>query len=135
SMPRIEDACPQCALPSPQRAVCGACLAKPPDYAATLAAWRYGFPADRLLHSFKYGGRLALAEPFAIAVAEAAQARRMPMADCLIAMPLSARRQRERGFNHAHEIARRLSWRCGIPLVAGLTRTRDAPPQAGLTLR
>ena len=50
-------------------------------------------------------------------------------------MPLAARRQRQRGFNHAHEIARRLSAYVRIPLGHDLRRTRDAPPQAGLTLR
>jgi ComF family protein len=134
-MPRITDACPRCALPSRERLVCGACLAKPPPFDATIAAWRYAFPADRLLQSFKYAGMLALAEPFAAAVAEAVRAHDAPMPDRLVAMPLSSRRQRERGFNHAHEIARRLSACVDVPLARGLTRMRDAPPQAGLTLR
>ena len=134
-MPRIADACPRCALPSRNRLVCGACLAKPPPFDATVAAWCYAFPADRLLQSFKYAATLALAEPFATAVAEAVRAHAAPMPDRLVAMPLSSRRQRERGFNHAHEIARRLSACVDVPLVRGLTRTRDAPPQAGLTLR
>ncbi|HXR56721.1 MAG TPA: ComF family protein [Casimicrobiaceae bacterium] len=134
-MPRIADACPRCALPSRERLVCGACLAKPPPFDATVAAWRYAFPADRLLQSFKYAGMLALAEPFSIAVAEAARMQGAPMPDRLVAMPLSARRQRERGFNHAHEIARRLSACVDVPLSPALTRTRDAPPQAGLALR
>ena len=134
-MPRIADACPQCALPSPGNRSCGACLATPPPYAATIAAWRYAFPADRLLQAFKYGGRLALAEPFAQALCDAVHARAMPMPDRLVAMPLSRARQRARGFNHAHEIARRVSSLTGVRLERALRRTRDAPPQAGLTLR
>jgi ComF family protein len=134
-MPRIADACPRCALPSAAGLVCGRCLARPPVFSATVAAWRYGFPADRLLHAFKYGGRLALAEPFAVALCEAVRARGAPAPDRLIAIPLAARRQRERGFNHAHEIARRVSSRLGVPLATGVRRTRDSPPQAGATLR
>lgn len=134
-MPRIGHACPQCALPSPDNLLCGACLAKAPPYAAVIAAWHYAFPADRLLQAFKYGGRLALAEPFARAIREAVHARAMPLPDCLIAMPLSTRRQRERGFNHAHEIGRRVASLTGVRLVRALKRMRDAPPQAGLTLR
>lgn len=134
-MPRIADACPRCGLAAPGSLVCGTCLARPPPFDATIAAWRYAFPADRVLQSFKYGARLALAEPLAQAIAAAARARNASMPDCLVAMPLSARRQRERGFNHAHEIARRLSALLGITLTHDLRRTRDAPPQAGLTLR
>jgi ComF family protein len=134
-MPRIADPCPQCALPSPDNLLCGACLANAPPYAATITAWRYAFPADRLLRAFKYGAQLALAEPLALALCHAVRARAMPTPDRLIAMPLSAQRQRERGFNHAHEIARRVSSSTRVRLERAFRRTRDAPPQAGLTLR
>ena len=43
-----------------------------------------------------------------------------------------AARQRHRGFNHAQEIARVVSSLTGVPLLAGLRRIRDSPPQAGL---
>jgi ComF family protein len=134
-MPRIAPACPRCALPAPDGGECGACLAKPPPFAATVAAWRYAFPADKLLQSLKYGGRLALAEPLAVALEAAVRARDAPLPRHVIALPLSPRRQRERGFNQAHEIARRVAARLDIPLVPGFRRTVDAPPQAGLTLR
>jgi ComF family protein len=134
-MPTLTNACPQCALPTPDSLPCGACLTKPPPYAATVAAWRYAFPADRLLQAFKYGGRLALGEPLAAALSCAVRARGLAMPDRLIALPPSRRRQRERGFNHAHEIARRVSSSTGVPLERAFRRTRDAPPQAGLTLR
>ena len=134
-MPAIGEACPRCALASARNLVCGACLARPPPFDAAIAAWRYAFPADRLLQAFKYAGMLALAEPLAFALADAVVGRGAERPDVLVAMPLSARRQRERGFNHAHEIARRLSARLAIAQEAALFRTRDAPPQAGLTLR
>lgn len=54
----------------------------------------------------------------------------------MVAVPLSARRQRERGFNQALEIARVLARRTGIPLDArAIVRTRDTPPQADLPWR
>ena len=131
-MPRIAAPCPRCALPTFTGEICGACLASPPAHDATIAAWRYAFPADRLLQAFKYGGRLELAEPLAQALAEAVVARRSPLPERLVALPLSARRQRIRGFNQAQEIARRVGACLGIPLEAGLVRVVDAPPQAGL---
>jgi ComF family protein len=135
SMPTIGAACPRCALASPGGVLCGRCIARAPPFDVTLAAWRYAFPADRLLQAFKYDGRLALAEPLARAIAGAVIARDAPLPERLLAMPLAPRRQRERGFNHAHEIARRLSAYVHVPLAQDLRRTRDAPPQAGLTLR
>ena len=135
AMPKDDRACPRCALASNDGRVCGACIAKPPPFDAAIAAWRYAFPADRLLQAFKYAGMLALAEPLACALADAIVLRDAARPDAVIAMPLSRSRQRERGFNHAHEIARRLAGRLDVPLVHALRRTRDAPAQAGLTLR
>ncbi len=132
ALPRIAAACPRCALPSPGAAVCGACLARPPPYVAALAAWAYVFPVDRLLQEFKYGGRLALAEPLALALCAALAARETPVPDCLAAIPLAPRRQRARGFNHAREIASRVGGAIGVPLAGGLRRMRETPPQAGL---
>ena len=131
-MPCIAFACPRCALPSPSALTCGRCLARPPTHAVTVAAWRYAFPADRLLHAFKYGGRLALADPLAAALANAVARRGDPLPDRLIALPLAPSRQRARGFNHAQEIARRVSRHTSVPLVGALRRVRDSPPQAGL---
>lgn len=53
--------------------------------------------------------------------------------DVLIPMPLTPTRLAERGFNHAHEIARRVSKATGIPLAANACRkVRDTAPQAAL---
>ena len=134
ALPRIAAACPRCALPSPDAAVCGACLAQPPPYVAALAAWAYVFPVDRLLQEFKYGGRLALAEPLALALCATLASREAPAPDCLAAIPLAPRRQRARGFNHAREIASRVGDGIGVPLADGLRRTRETPPQAALRL-
>lgn len=135
-MPWLGSSCVRCALPLPGGdGVCGTCLAAPPRYTATIAAWRYAFPADRLLKAFKCEGRLALAEPLAAALTAAVAATDAQLPLRLAAVPLSAARQRERGFNHAHEIARRVSRDVGIVLVRRFVRTRDGPRQAGLTLR
>jgi ComF family protein len=133
-MPVIAHACPRCALATPDATICGRCLAAPPPYASTIAAWRYAFPADRLLQRLKYDGDLALAEPLGDALARAVVVRG-ERPDAIVAMPLSRARQRHRGFNHAHEIARRVARVLDGPLGGGLVRTRDAPPQAGLALR
>ena len=128
ALPRIAEACPLCALPTAGGAVCGACLRKPPPFDATRAAFVYAYPVDRLIHSLKYGARLAYAEFFADALAARITAR----PDVLVALPLAASRQRQRGFNQAQEIARQLARSVRVPVAAGLTRIRDTPAQASL---
>jgi len=135
AMPQCERACPRCALATPDGSACGRCLAQPPPFDATCAAWRYAFPVDRLVGAFKYGGRLALADPLARALADAVRRRAAPLPDCVLAMPLAPLRQRHRGFNQAHEIARRVAAQLRLPMRNTLVRTRETPAQAGLTLR
>lgn len=134
ALPPLPPACPVCARPSYGSAVCGACLKRPPKFAATLAACAYAFPLDRLVQALKYEHRLALAEPLGDALAAAAL--RAPVShqrpDALLALPLAAARQRERGFNQSIEIARAVARRTGLPLVTGLVRTGNAPAQATL---
>ena len=133
ALPRLGPACPVCALPTPDGAVCGQCLAHPPPFDATIAAFAYAFPVDRLMHAFKYHGRVALAEWGAGAIRDAYRRRTDAMAAQLIALPLSRERQRERGYNQAHEIARVLARELRMPLVRdGVHRDRAAPPQAAL---
>ncbi len=95
---------------------------------ATRAVFVYTYPLDRLVQALKYRAQLAYADYFAAALADLVG--RWP--DVLAPVPLAAARQRERGFNQAEEIARRLATRGGVPLVAGLVRTRAAPAQASL---
>jgi ComF family protein len=105
---------------------------RPPPFAATIAAWAYAFPVDQLLQSFKYGSALALAEPLADELSAAIRWRSDARPDTIVALPLSASRQRQRGFNQAHEIARRVAVSLGMPMGRGLARIRDSPPQATL---
>jgi len=128
ALPRLGPACPCCALPTPDGIVCGRCIAHPPPFSRTRAAFAYGFPLDRLLQAMKYGGALAYADHFAEALAREIAV----WPDLLVALPLAPARQRQRGFNQAQEIARRLARLGGIPAVTGLRRTRDTPAQAAL---
>lgn len=137
ALPTIEEACPRCALPSPCAALCGACLAQSPPFAATLAAYAYAFPVDRLLQAFKYGGQLPLAEWAAGALAgrvggECALRRWPAGRPLLVPLPLAPARQRQRGFNQALEIARRLARAVDLPLATALRRPHAGAPQAGL---
>ncbi len=127
-LPGLPPHCPCCAMPSPQGALCGTCLAHPPAFDATLALWSYTFPVDRLIAAFKFRARLQLAPWFAAALAPL-----VPQdVECLAALPLHRSRLAERGFNQAHEIARHLARLRPTPLLVGASRKRPTGAQAQL---
>ena len=137
SLPRIAAACPVCALPSTRGEVCGGCLTRPPPFAATVAPFVYAFPTDRLLQRIKYGGRIALVEWAGAALAAAVRVSlggrtggERP--EYIVALPLAAKRQRERGFNQAREISVHVAGGTGLPLADPLVRVSAGPPQATL---
>jgi ComF family protein len=134
TLPRAASACSVCALPLVGGDVCGRCQRKPPAFERTVAAFTYAYPVDRLLHAFKYRGRLALAHWCASELRRAISSAAIDTAGiCIVAMPLGQARQRERGFNQALEIARRVAASLEAELAQGLVgRTREAPPQTAL---
>lgn len=137
-LPRLPQAhCPVCALPTPGGEVCGACLKRPPDFAASHAAWLYAYPLDRVVQALKFRAELALADWMAEHLAHALQAANAHAAiDLLLPMPLHPLRLRQRGFNQAALLAGALGRRLGIPVAMdAAVRTADTPPQAGLNLR
>jgi ComF family protein len=129
-LPRLPDTrCPRCALPTPQGAVCGNCLKQAPHFDATVAAFDYAFPVDKLVQQLKYAHRLAVADFFANALLR----EELPSVELVIPLPLSNSRLRERGFNQAVEIARPIARALDLPLaLTSCTRRVDTAPQAML---
>ena len=119
--------CPRCALVSPGGAICGRCLAEPPRYDATVAALAYAFPADALVHALKFRGELALA-PLLADMLAAVDLRTPEQSICVVPVPLSPQRLRERGYNQSVEIARRARARAPLELCL-CERSRDTPAQ------
>jgi len=129
-LPRQSPACPVCALPTADGGCCGRCQSEPPAFDATRACFAYEFPVDRMVQALKYRHRLGVAGFFA----DALLALGVPAESAvLLPMPLHVQRLRERGFNQAVEIARPLARAWALPMMlAGVTRTMDAAPQASL---
>jgi ComF family protein len=130
-------ACPQCAAPTPTAATCGECLAEAPNFDATIVAFQYRFPLDRLVQAFKFNENLALAQLFADAMIAVVQrdidddidAR----PDQIIALPLAAKRLATRGFNQSAVLAERVAQNLGIAYAPhGMLKIRDTLPQTGL---
>lgn len=129
-LPRLNGPrCPRCALPSPAGAMCGACLTRPPRYDATAAALEYRFPADVLVQGLKYRAELALAPVLAALLGAVLPSDEQ--VDIALPVPLSTKRLRERGYNQAMEIARRLPGRHRLA-PALCERVRETPAQSAL---
>lgn len=111
---------------------CGACLADPPSFEATITACAYAEPVDRLILQLKFGSRLALAPWMAGRLRDAALSRRPALPDLLCPVPLGPRRLVERGYNQALEIARPLSAALKIALAPRLLeRCVETAAQSG----
>ena len=125
--------CPCCGEGGSGGEICGRCLRRPPPFATTVAAWRYAFPADRLVQALKYQHRLALAGWFGRQLAS-----RMHLADYdwIVPLPLHPGRLAERGFNQSQLIAEALAKCLQRPVDRdSLVRIRPTPPQAALAYR
>ncbi len=134
---RSQAGCPRCAAHSPARLLCGECLADPPAFDETVAAFSYAFPLDRLLQSFKFNENLSLTSLFSAALLAAVQRHHagtgIALPDRIIALPLARKRLAERGFNQSALIAEWVARNLQVPYASrGLLKVRDTPPQAGL---
>jgi ComF family protein len=96
-----------------------------------VTAFDYRFPVDRLVRRFKFTTDLAVGAYLGNALARTAAAVSRP--DLLLAAPSSPARLRERGFDPALLLARRVRSRLGLALDTGaLAKVRHTPPQTGL---
>jgi ComF family protein len=111
--------------------LCGRCRVDPPCFDEAIAALAYRFPLDRLVQRFKYAGDLAAGRWLAERLVEVVGDGERP--DVIVAPPSTRQRLRERGFNPALEIAKRVARALDVPCaIEGLARTRDTTPQPGL---
>jgi ComF family protein len=133
--------CAACGFPFPEPseaellegALCGACLAERPPFAAARAALAYDDHARALALGLKRGARRDGLTTFAGWMAQALG----PLAaevDLIVPVPLHWTKLATRGFNQAAWLAQALGRRLQMPVaVAGMTRAKRRRSQAGLT--
>lgn len=86
--------------------VCRACTGRPGAISRARSAGEYEGPLREIIHAFKYDARLLLAKRLAELMRRHAQLLEGNVR--VVPVPLHPRRQRERGFNQARELARYL---------------------------
>ncbi len=136
--------CQVCGTPLPQfpgaalpegGETCGACRVGGSPLAFARSAARYGDLVREAIHAFKFRGRRSMAAPLGDLLIEAA-ARHLAgrPVDLLVPVPLHRRRERDRGFNQAELLARRVGAAMGVPVGRRVVVRRAATaPQTELT--
>ncbi|MDC0661703.1 ComF family protein [Marinobacter sp. SS21] len=140
-LPRNRWACRRCALPLPgtaqPEALCGQCQTQPPPFWLTEAPWLYHFPVDQLIGRYKYQRQLSLGHPlihaFVDHMAQVLETHPERRPELMVPSPMHPKRQRQRGFNQAEDIAEQLGCRLNIPWsITLIERSRSARRQSGL---
>jgi ComF family protein len=113
------------------RVVCGECTVRPPPLDVCLACCDYAWPWPERIAAFKFRAEAGWAAPLATLMRSAPWVEpALERADRVLPMPLAPARLRERGYNQALELARRLAPRKTDGTL--LLRTRETPAQSGL---
>jgi ComF family protein len=126
--------CTRCALRVPAgQSLCGNCVLHAPAFDETVAVADYAYPWDELVSRFKFHAALDIAGMLAQCMARAVAQAGGPPPHCIVPVPLAPGRLRERGYNQAWELARRLGRRmdCRADAVT-LSRVKDTPHQLAL---
>jgi ComF family protein len=108
---------------------CGRCLSGETRYDFGRAALELSAELRELIHHFKYNDRVSLARPLGRALQACLDDGGFE-ADFTVPVPLHPKRQRQRGYNQAELLARRLDMPCNSKIVR---RRVDTESQTGLS--
>ena len=131
--------CPRCGIPfgaeTTSSHLCGDCLGSVHLFDRARAAGFYQGLIREVIHRFKYGGKTFLVRPLTrMLIGPGKELTRLHRIDTIVPVPLHYRRLRQRGFNQASLLARRLGSLLQLPVdYSNLKRTRWTEPQIGLS--
>ncbi len=129
-----DNCCPICGEPAQTaKRICESCLLHPPPYTAMRNLAKYEGVIRDCVHALKYQNNQALGDYFAGDLADLVIKNNWKI-DLVVPVPLSLKREVERGYNQASCLAKPLANRVGLRFHPyGLERTRETPSQVGLT--
>ena len=113
--------------------LCQTCAQSGRRFDGVRAPFRYEGSIRQAILAMKYGGIRAAAPQLGDMLAEYLGANPLP-SDLMGPVPMHTSRLRERGYNQAELLARRVAGRCDVPYQSDLlARTRRVDPQAGMS--
>ncbi|HET7088154.1 MAG TPA: ComF family protein [Anaerolineae bacterium] len=113
--------CARCGKPGTPSHLCASCRASAPAIDSIRALTMFDGRMRHAIHAFKYQGLATLADPLGDALASFWLAAPAP-ARAIAPVPLHPQRQRERGYNQAELLARRVGRKADLPIYAGALR-------------
>ena len=124
--------CPKCGKPLLREGICGECYRERAFDGMRSALFFAGLIREAV-HQFKYQGIKALADPLGDMLTECFLRYAIP-ADVVVPVPLHPKKLRERGYNQAGLLGRRMARNLGLPFDdRTLIKARETPPQVGLS--
>jgi len=130
--------CPRCGIPftTPEKEdrLCGECLVTQRPFALARAVGLYEDTLLEAIHLFKYRGRIGIGNVLGSIMADfAGGIWDMKVFSAIMPVPLHRKRLRERGFNQAVILARKIAKRFDLPLdFVTIRREVLTKPQVGL---
>ena len=113
--------------------LCGNCVTLPPPLDRLVPIYRYGGPARSVVHALKYRHVTAIAPAMAKIMSAHSFASRANL-DCVAPVPAHRDRLRERGYNQASLVARKIADMLQLQFIEdALTKTRPTQSQVELT--
>ena len=134
-LPRNESACPGCAMTMPEAdGICSRCRRRRRAFDAAYVPYRYEFPLPELIQRMKYRGVLPITRILGCVLGRRLAERGALLVDAIVPVPLSAKREHQRGYNQAREIATFAARELGLPVEDRLVRRiRETAEQTGLS--
>jgi ComF family protein len=119
--------CSRCWLPLTEGFACSRCAERPLALSALRSVFRHEDEVRTLVRALKFHGISSLAEPLGDCMADLlGDAAEL---DALVAVPMSGRRQRIRGYNQSQLLARQIASCTNLPVIDVLTRQGKQTPQ------
>lgn len=119
-------ACPGCAEPQPAGSLsgrrCGHCLTRPPAFLRSWVPLRYEEEVAQLMQRFKFHASPRAGYVLLELLERGMGPQALAWPEALVPVPLHPRRARERGFDQADWLARRLAARHGLRLSRAIRR-------------
>ena len=114
--------------------ICSRCRRRRRAFDAAYVPYRYEFPLPELIQRMKYRGVLPITRILGCVLGRRLAERGALLVDAIVPVPLSAKREHQRGYNQAREIATFAARELGLPVEDRLVRRiRETAEQTGLS--